>query len=126
MGIDFLMNRKKIVIQARFKTVFLIASLSSFSVLGIPEAHAQIKKSAAQKAIVNKPIGDKWALVVGVGKFQDPTIPALKYPAKDARDFAECLVKNAHFAPDHVRVICDEDATRLRILSEIGDKFLPR
>lgn len=72
------------------------------------------------------PIRDKWALVVGVGKFQDATIPSLKYAAKDARDFRNFLVSEAHFAPDHVRLLLDEQATQRRVLSELGNKFLAR
>lgn len=36
------------------------------------------------------------------------------------------LVKDAHFAPDHIRVLLNEKATRKEIMSEVGDKFLPR
>lgn len=72
------------------------------------------------------PIRDKWALVVGVGKFQDSKIPELKYASKDARDFRDFLVKEANFAPDHVRLLLDEQATQRRVLSELGNKFLAR
>lgn len=74
----------------------------------------------------NRPIRDKWAVIVGVGNFKDPTIPKLKYPAKDARDFYNYLVTKANFQPDHVRLLLNEKATRERIWTEIGDVFLPR
>ncbi len=86
--------------------------------------------SAAQRApvpsnVINTPVRDKWAVIVGIGKFQDPTIPKLKYPAKDAKDFYDYLVTTGHFAPDHVRFLLNEDGTRERIMTEVGD-FLPR
>ncbi|MBX3074510.1 caspase family protein [Candidatus Obscuribacterales bacterium] len=81
---------------------------------------------ATQSATVNKPVHDKWAIVVGVSKFANPEIPALKYASKDARDFYDYLVKEANFAPDHVRLILDEKATRRRILSELDNMFLGR
>jgi hypothetical protein len=71
------------------------------------------------------PLRDKWALIVGISKFKDPDLN-LKYPSKDAKDFAQFLVKEAHFAPDHVRVLTDEKATRERILDELGATWLPR
>jgi tetratricopeptide (TPR) repeat protein len=77
------------------------------------------------KADANKPVKDKWALVVGISKFQDPDI-TLKYAAKDAKDFAEYLVKEGNFAPDHVHTLTDEQATRENILAELGDRWLPR
>ncbi|MBZ0185491.1 MAG: caspase family protein [Candidatus Obscuribacterales bacterium] len=72
----------------------------------------------------NKPVDDKWALVVGISKFKDASMN-LRYPAKDASDFRDFLIKEAHFAPDHVKLITDEQATRARILTEVGDTWLP-
>ena len=77
------------------------------------------------RKVINKPIKDKWALVVGISKFKDPSIN-LKYASKDASDFAEFLVKEANFAPDHVRLLTDEKATREEIMAQLGDKWLPR
>ncbi len=80
----------------------------------------------AVKADINRPVRDKWALVIGIGEFANPKIPRLKYATKDARDFYDYLVKDAHFAPDHVRMLLDKDANQRRILSEFGSKFLAR
>lgn len=76
------------------------------------------------KTRVNRPIKDKWALVVGISKFADPSIN-LRFAAKDAQDFRDYLVKEAKFAPDHVRLLTDEQATRENILDTVGDKWLP-
>lgn len=78
------------------------------------------------KADVNRPIRDKWALVVGISNFQNKNIPGLKYAAKDARDFRDYLVKEAGFAPDHVRLLLDEKANQRRVISELGTKYLAR
>ncbi len=75
---------------------------------------------------VNKPVRDKWALIVGIGNFNSDKIPKLKYATKDARDFYNYLVKEANFAPDHVRILLDGKATQRRIMSELGSKFLAR
>ena len=64
--------------------------------------------------------------IVGISSFQHPGIPKLKYAAQDARDFREYLVKEAHFAPDHVRLLVDDKATRRRVMSEMGTRFLAR
>lgn len=68
---------------------------------------------------------DKWALVIGISKFNDPSLD-LKYAAKDARDFSEYLMREANFPLDHVRVLTDGDATRERILEHLADNWLPR
>jgi len=77
------------------------------------------------RSAVSTPIEDKWAFVVGVSKFAKPGIN-LKYPAKDAKDLASYLVNEANFAPDHVKLLVDEQATKEQVLAELGDKWLPR
>jgi len=74
----------------------------------------------------NRPIRDKWALIVGITDFQDPDIPDLQYSAKDATDFYNYLTKEANFQPDHVRLLLNQQATQRRVLSELGSKFLAR
>lgn len=70
-------------------------------------------------------VQDKWALIIGISKFANPEYN-LRYAAKDAGDFRDFLIKEANFAPDHVKVLLDEQATRVNIMSAFGDKFLPR
>jgi hypothetical protein len=73
----------------------------------------------------NRPIRDKWALIVGISKFKDSTLN-LRYPSKDAKDFYDFLITSAGFKKDHIKLLVDEEATRGHILSELGDKWLPR
>lgn len=84
------------------------------------------EEKAAGSVDVHRPVRDKWALVVGVGNYQNAQVPKLKFASKDARDFRNFLVSEAHFAPDHVRLLLDEQATQRRVLSELGNKFLAR
>ncbi len=70
-------------------------------------------------------VADKWALIIGISKFKDTTMN-LKFPAKDARDLYQYLITDGNFAPDHVKLLLNEDATREKILSYLGDKWLPR
>ena len=82
---------------------------------------AGVKPAAAQ----NRPVDDKWALIIGISRFKDPSMD-LKYPAKDATDFASTLIEDLNFQPDHVKLLIDEQATRKNILSLLGDLWLPR
>lgn len=102
-----------------FKSIPRI-TLCLLLVLGLLQPPASGAGSAT-----NRPIKDKWALIVGISEFQDPR-HNLHYAAKDARDFRNYLVKEARFAPSHVKLLTDSDATRVNILEELGDRWLPR
>lgn len=68
---------------------------------------------------------DKWALIVGVSNYADPSLNTNNC-ADNARKFHAFLTKEANFAPDHCRLIVDADATRRNVIESIGDKYLPR
>lgn len=119
---------KSAFLRLRIILVLHLALSLLFSVC--PRAAAQkVSRNApllvSSPSPVNRPIKDKWALVVGISKFQDSKIN-LKYPAKDARDFYNYLVSEGRFAKNHVVLLTDEKATRANILSVIGDSWLPR
>ncbi len=78
----------------------------------------------AAVSTINKPIADKWALVIGISKFQNPQYN-LKYAAKDAQDFYNYLIGDGHFKKDHVLLLLNENATRRNVMAAFGDKFLP-
>ena len=82
--------------------------------------------SKVQQALANFK-GDKWAVVIGVSRFSDGSIPQLKYSAKDAQDFYDYLTdpNHGHFAKDHVKLLLNEDASKVNIMDVIGDSFLP-
>jgi len=67
-------------------------------------------------------VHDKWALVIGINKFQDTHVPKLKYTSKDARDFSALLKDPTYgrFAEDHVHLLTDEQATTRKIKEELN------
>jgi uncharacterized caspase-like protein len=72
-----------------------------------------------------KPAGqvrEKWALVVGVGKFRDPAIPSLRYTSADATGFAQSLVSPGigRFKPSNVAVLTDLQATTRAIREKLN------
>lgn len=109
----------------RIKLYTAGAKAISSSLESVKAGASTIAGASTDKAKINRPIKDKWALVIGISEFQDASIN-LKFAAKDARDFAQFLVRECKFAPDHVRLLINKNATRENILAEIGDKWLPR
>ena len=82
--------------------------------------------STAQLAPLPGYVRQKYALVVGIGKFKDPTIPRLQFAAKDAKDVAALLADPQHgnFAPANITLLTDEQATRGAILNAMQQLFL--
>ncbi|MBX3138223.1 caspase family protein [Candidatus Obscuribacterales bacterium] len=110
----------------------LSMSLLVTGILNFVPALAAEQESAENKVMKaldetasKRPIKDKWAVVIGVDTFKDSKIPKLRYPAKDAQDFAKFLVEKANFAPDHVLLLLNENATRNNIVSSIAGTWLP-
>lgn len=68
------------------------------------------------------PVENKWALVVGVGTFQDEHLRALKYAAHDAEELQRALVDPdvGRFRSDRVHLLTDGNATFANVLQEIG------
>jgi Tfp pilus assembly protein PilF len=105
--------------------VLLAFSLAATPAIALPKAATT--QQAAPTAKLGNPIGDKWAVVIGCSKFGDSRVPTLKYSAKDAQDFADFLTDPTFgkFKKDHVKVLTNEDATKVNIMDTIGDSFLP-
>ena len=62
------------------------------------------------------PIRNRWALVVGVGRFRYG-IRTLEFAGRDAMSFYQFLVdpRRGRFSPQNVQVLVDENATRANI-----------
>jgi peptidoglycan/xylan/chitin deacetylase (PgdA/CDA1 family)/uncharacterized caspase-like protein len=73
-------------------------------------------KSVSPAAVL---YNDSWAVVIGIN---DYTIwPKLSYAVADALAMRDLLVNKFAFKPEKVTVLLDNDATRERILSALGD-----
>jgi hypothetical protein len=68
------------------------------------------------------PVREKWALVIGISKFQDTHVPRLNYPGKDAQDFASLLKdpQIGRFKAENVHLVVDTDATTRKIKMELN------
>ncbi|MGQ0763046.1 MAG: caspase family protein [Acidobacteriota bacterium] len=83
---------------------------------------------AAQTGQINSlPVGPKrWALVIGVDKYQDPQISPLKGSDNDARLIADALVRYAGFPKDQVILLStdqplERQPTRVNILRRLSN-----
>lgn len=91
-----------------------------------PTSSEQAREQLQAGAAADRPIRDKWAVLIGVSKFANGKIPVLKYPSKDAKDLYDYLVSKGNFARDHVLLLRDEKASKVNILDAFGDGWLPR
>lgn len=106
-----------------------LANALSFGLVACPaQASEEAKRKVLEVGVTKNvsSIRDKWAVVIGVDNFKDKRIPQLHFSAKDAADFAKFLVEKANFAPDHVLLLLNGDATRDNIIANLCDEWLVR
>lgn len=67
-------------------------------------------------------IRKKWALVVGIDRFQDNRVPGLRYAVKDSSDFTDFLTNpdGGRFQAERVRHVVNDDATLQGIREGLG------
>ena len=67
-------------------------------------------------------VREKWALVIGIGKFKQAEIDPLQYATADANAFAAWLKNPAYgrFKPDHVVTLTDAEATTRNIKEKLN------
>lgn len=81
---------------------------------------ANATDSAPSKTMPSPP--RKWALVIGVGRFNDPGIHRLNYTIRDAADLATALrdPKIGRFPSENVHLLTDAQATTKNIKAELN------
>ncbi len=62
---------------------------------------------------------ESWAVLIGIDNYQ--IWPRLRYAANDAQGVRQLLIDKYHFKPDCVVTLLNEQATRQKILSLLGD-----
>jgi len=71
---------------------------------------------------------DRWAVVIGVGRYDSPAIPPLRYTVSDAEAVYEVLIGQAGFKKDNVLLLTDKTARKpsLRDIKWALGTFLAR
>ncbi len=88
----------------------------------------QIKQVTAPK--VAKPvvptIRDKWAVLIGVARYDDSEIGSVKYATSNVLKLAKVLVDPAvgRFAPDHVLVVTQDKANKANLAQAVYEDWL--
>lgn len=91
-----------------------------------PEAVGAPEPVAPPPIVPPVSIGPKtWALLVGVSKYDNPSISSLKYPARDASGLRDALLDPTlgGLSANNVKLLSDENATRDDIMGAV-DSFL--
>lgn len=86
----------------------------------------EVKDLKAGERAKNRPIKDKWAVVIGIDKFMaEPLNNNLKMDSA-AKDFYKYLVdtKTGRFDKNHVKMMINGQATRQNIMATLGESWL--
>lgn len=124
------------------KSLLAIVSIAIVLCQSVTTAHAQSAKSApgpvpgVQWTTVqdlnpnapptNSPIKQKWAVVVGVGRFKERRLNNADRPDEAAALFRQYLVDphGGRFDANHMKVLINDEATQQDIMSAVGPSWL--
>ena len=77
------------------------------------ESQAQVAVAAPAPASPPAPVvRDRWAVVIGVGRYESPEIPKLRYTVSDAEAIYQTLIGPAGFKKEHVLLLTDTTEKR--------------
>ncbi|MBM4328238.1 MAG: hypothetical protein FJ118_13870 [Deltaproteobacteria bacterium] len=106
-----------------WRFAFLLILLVTLSLGSTAPQHAQDLKPQQQPSpsgSIEAPVGDLYAVIVGVSKYKNPRVPELSVSDKDARDFAAFLKgQSSLFRALHVNLLCNEEATKTAVEKEL-------
>lgn len=111
--------------QAQGLQPFVLATPSAASA---PVGHRGVGSETAANAATPNAMGahatgaQKWALVIGIGRFADRAIPQLNYTAGDAQAFADALSDAGvgRFPKANVHVLTNDQATTKNIKEQMN------
>jgi uncharacterized caspase-like protein len=63
------------------------------------------------------------AVIVGIDRYEDARISSLGYAASDAHAVASLLTSGIQAEDLHIRLLCNQEATRSRILDALGNEL---
>jgi len=86
-----------------------------------PVAKAQPVQPIPVPPTLDRAIGEKWAVIIGISQYQDTRVPSLRYPSADAQAFYEWVIspQGGRYAPSRVKLLIDEKATGKNIKSAL-------
>ncbi|MBX9690530.1 MAG: caspase family protein, partial [Candidatus Obscuribacterales bacterium] len=78
------------------------------------------------KKALNRPVRQKWGVVIGISKFADRRLNTEQGFSKSARAFYDYLLspKGGRFRADHLRLLTDEAASAQSINNSFADSWL--
>jgi Flp pilus assembly protein TadD len=107
--------------------LFLLLLLWSFPAALSQDAPANLRWTKTQDlnpnaAPSNTPIKQKWAVVIGVGRYKEPRLNNEERPDEGAEEFYEYLIDEhgGRFDPQHVKLLVNHEATQQGIAAALG------
>lgn len=90
----------------------MLASGKTFEPKSISTPEPQVSEKQKPTSL-HKGFWQRWAVVIGISKYQDTRIPSLRYASDDAESFYKWLISpiGGKYAPANVKVLLDQDGS---------------
>jgi len=81
-----------------------------------PKSTSTVAPPVSEKqkpASLYEALEQRWAVVIGISRYQDTRIPSLRYASDDAKSFFEWLISpsGGKYAPANVKLLLDQDGS---------------
>jgi len=71
--------------------------------------------------LTSSPSVERWAVVIGIDRYRDPSITELQYAEADAKAFYDFLITKGGVRSNNARLLLNKDATQVNIRRALGD-----
>jgi HEAT repeat protein len=115
-GNDFLESLEKIASKDPNDSVKKLASDAlrkiKFAILASGKTAAPVSEKR-KPTFLYEALGQRWAVVIGISRYQDTRIPTLRYAYNDAKSFYKWLISpnGGKYAPTNVKLLLNRNAS---------------
>lgn len=96
-------------------------SVAADTIKHISTGESNQNTTETKTSIISSSNSRRWAVIIGVSKYQDSRIPSLRYASADANSFYDWIIspEGGKYSPSNVTLLTDKDATFDNIRSSL-------
>ncbi|MDX1618173.1 MAG: PEGA domain-containing protein [Balneolaceae bacterium] len=103
---------------SNFILIFILLFVATAGVSAqITERGLKLKSSENLEVDEFEDYDQRYAIIVGINKYKDLSIPSLEYATEDAQSIRQLLIEKFRYQPENIKLFLNEEATKANIMS---------